>query len=448
MTQPQIYLPPEPDFDDQPSIQSVPQSREAEEAVIGSVFIYPDVFLELAMFLKSNHFYVHRNKWIYESFENLSKSGTPFDLLTVTDDLNRRGMLAEMGGPAYLTSLINQAPSSLNAVSYGEIVYQNFLRREGIRVANEIATAAYRERDPFEPEKFALQLSDLSISNRNTDTDVIEELRRNIYEDNSFTYGVSDLDNRLGGKFRKELEVYAGDQGTGKTSKAFTEALANADQDHRVVMCSLEMGEASLWAKRACGEMGVSWNQVRSKRVKKEISDSVFDLAVGYQQTYKGRVIIYEAPMGLSNIVAAAVKEKPDMVYVDHVFLLEGIQESGKVIENINNLNTATRTLKQRVAKPNNCNVTLLWQLGKSFARDKRKPGKHDLYLAGTRDPDSILIFYRPDQYQPDGITPEIVDVEVIVGKARNDYSGNGITMKYNLVKQTFHGLAREEWSK
>lgn len=441
-----IYLPPEPEFDE-PSISAVviPHSREAEGAVIGAVFINPEIFLELALFLKSSHFYIHRLGWIYRTFENLSATGTPFDLLTVSDELGKNNLLTEIGGPAYLTSLVNQVPSSLNAVSYGEIVHQNFLRREGLRVANDIASAAHREGSPFEPEKFALQLSDLSISNKNTDVDVIEELRRNIYESNSFTYGVNDLDNRLGGKFRKELEIFAGDQGTGKTSKMFTESLANADNGHRVVLCSLEMGEASLWAKRACGEMGVSWNQVRAKKVKREISDSVFDLAKGYKETYKGRIIIYEAPMSLSNIVAAGVKEKPDMLYIDHVFLLEGMQENSNAIENINQLNTATRTLKQRVAKPLNCNVTLLWQLGKSFAKEKRKPGKHDLYLAGTRDPDSILIFYRPDQYQPEGITPEIVDVEVIVAKARNDYSGNGISMKYNLVKQTFHGLARVE---
>jgi len=438
-----IYLPPEPEFEE--AVQTViPHNREAEAAVIGSIFINPDVLPELALFLEPRHFYIHKLRWIYEACLGV----TDIDLITIGEALERRGMLAEAGGPAYLTSLINAVPSSLNAESYARIVYDCWLRRQGIEAANETAAAAYRLSESFEPEVYALKLTELTVSNKPSERDILAELKRDLYETNSFTYGVGDLDVRLGGKFRKELEVYAGDQGTGKTAKMFSEALANLDAGRagRVLVASLEMTEKGLWARKACGELCVSWNQVRAKRVSRETLDMVYGLVENYLDLYRGRMIVYEAPMGLSNIVAAAVKEKPDMVYVDHVFLIEGMQEAGSDgMQNINTLNAATRILKQRIAKPLDCHVTVLWQLGKSFAKEKRKPTKHDLFLAGTRDPDSILIFYRPDQYQPEGVTPAVVDVDVIVGKARNDYSGNGIVMKYNLERQTFHGLARED---
>src|ERR1044071_3305824 len=97
---------------------AVPHSREAEEAVVGAVFINPEVYYDVAQFLSADDFYIHRHKWIWDAFTNLHEQRTPIALLRVSNELARRGKLAEGGGPAYLTSLVNQVPSSLNAESY------------------------------------------------------------------------------------------------------------------------------------------------------------------------------------------------------------------------------------------------------------------------------------------------------------------------------------------
>src|SRR6185436_4262307 len=101
---------------------AVPHSREAEEAVVGAVLINPEVYYDVAQFLSADDFYIHRHKWIGDAFTSLHEQRIPVDLLTVSDELVRRGQLSEVGGPAYLTSLVNQVPSSLNAESYGRIV--------------------------------------------------------------------------------------------------------------------------------------------------------------------------------------------------------------------------------------------------------------------------------------------------------------------------------------
>src|SRR5512134_19600 len=114
------YTPPEDTS--APAASVVPHSREAEEAVVGAVFINPEVYYDVAQFLSADDFYIHRLRWIWDSFTSLHEQRIPFDLLTVANELDKRGQLNEIGGPAYLTSLINQVPSSLNAESYGRIV--------------------------------------------------------------------------------------------------------------------------------------------------------------------------------------------------------------------------------------------------------------------------------------------------------------------------------------
>src|SRR5512140_3706129 len=131
-----------------PTTQSptaVPHSREAEEAVVGAVLINPEVYYDVAQFLQGDDFYIHRHRWIWEAFASLHEQRIPVDLLTVGEELDRKGQLSEIGGPAYLTTLVNQVPTSLNAESYGHIVESHSIRRKMLTSANFIASLAYNE---------------------------------------------------------------------------------------------------------------------------------------------------------------------------------------------------------------------------------------------------------------------------------------------------------------
>ena len=116
------YLPPEAPFGDSnptapTTSTAVPHSREAEEAVVGRVSINPEVYYDVAEFLSVDDFYIHRHKWIWGRLHQPHEKRIPIDLLTISDELDRHGQLSEIGGPAYLTSLVNQVPSSLNVES-------------------------------------------------------------------------------------------------------------------------------------------------------------------------------------------------------------------------------------------------------------------------------------------------------------------------------------------
>src|SRR5512136_41099 len=99
--------------------QVVPLSREAEEAVIGAVLINPEAYYDVAQFLDADDFYIHRHKWIWETFTRLHERRIPLDLLTVSEELDQLGQLAEVGGTAYLTGLVSNVPTSLHAEAYG-----------------------------------------------------------------------------------------------------------------------------------------------------------------------------------------------------------------------------------------------------------------------------------------------------------------------------------------
>ena len=132
-----------------PESTTLPFSREAEEAVIGAVLINPEAYYDVAQFLRGEDFYIHRNRWIWDAFTQLQENRTPIDLLTVTENLEQGNRLGEIGGPAYLTTLINQVPSSLHAEAYGRIIQESAIRRRMLLSANEIANLAYDKEKPL-----------------------------------------------------------------------------------------------------------------------------------------------------------------------------------------------------------------------------------------------------------------------------------------------------------
>ena len=99
--------------DGSPGPQVVPQSREAEEAVIGAVLINPEAYYDVAQFLQADDFYIHRHRWIWQAFNRLHERRVPLDFLTVSEELDQQNQLAEVGGTAYLTALINNVPEKL-----------------------------------------------------------------------------------------------------------------------------------------------------------------------------------------------------------------------------------------------------------------------------------------------------------------------------------------------
>ncbi|HXW00072.1 MAG TPA: DnaB-like helicase N-terminal domain-containing protein, partial [Anaerolineae bacterium] len=122
-----------------------PHNVEAEEAVLGSLLIDTDAIIRVATFLQPSDFYVERHNWVFEAIRDLHERREPADLVTLTDELERRGQLGEIGGAAYLTSLINATPTSIHVEYYARIVERTAVLRRLIDAAGQIARLAYED---------------------------------------------------------------------------------------------------------------------------------------------------------------------------------------------------------------------------------------------------------------------------------------------------------------
>lgn len=251
-----------------------PHNREAEEAVIGSVLINPESYYDIAPILKASDFYIHHHQWVWKAFVSLVSNHMDIDILTVTNTLDADGKLSEIGGPAFLTALINQVPTSLNAVSYAKIVASHARRRKYIDFANEIAKMAYDEkqdveqipsfmRDQFETIETREHLF-VPISQPLSEIyDEIESAEADPREVWGYPTGFNKFDRETGGIERGQLVWLAGEPGIGKTWSLTQMALSMGSVDPGALI-SMEMNNKSIVRRALSGLSGIRIKSMRS----------------------------------------------------------------------------------------------------------------------------------------------------------------------------------------
>jgi replicative DNA helicase len=237
-------------------------SMDAEQAIIGGLLINPDDIDLLG--LLPEHFYVQRNRWVYEAISYLSDHSSPIDIITVSDRLDQMGVLSDAGGPAYLTAQISYTPSSMHLESYAEIIKSYHWRRNVLKAANDLAKLAYQfdlDRQTF--GEMVNQASEHLAETSNGDGTVhISKVFQEVFEMVSEAYehpqdiwgmetGLSDLDNFLGGLQPGELIDLAGKPGAGKSKLALEICLGLASSHNNKpgnpgAIYSLEMTSHAL----------------------------------------------------------------------------------------------------------------------------------------------------------------------------------------------------------
>lgn len=427
-----------PETDQTASPQLVPHSREAEEAVIGSILINPEAYYDVAPFLQDQDFYIHRHQWIWQVFTRLHEQRTPIDVLTVQEELDQLGYLAEIGGPAYLTALINNVPTSLHAESYGRIVEQTAIRRRMIGAANQIAKVAYQEELNIETAIDEAEKAVFSVSERRLATDLqpiqsvlsdyydrIDELANRDDEVFGVPTGFIDLDRILGGLQPSDMLIIAGRPGQGKTSFLMS-AAKTAAQVHKkhVAIFSMEMSNEQLVQRLLAQETGIDSQRLRMGQLEED-EWGLFAQAI--EVLSDTHIFLDDTPAITPTQMRAKcrrlhLEHRLDLIVVDYLQLMSGDRRNENRVQEVSYISRNLKVLARELNVP----VLAAAQLSRAVEqRAIKRPVLSDLRESGSleQDADIVMFIYRADQDDPETLKQNVA--EIIVSKHRNGPVGS-----------------------
>ena len=417
-----------------------PQNIEAEQSVLGSLLIDPDAVIRVVVFLRPEDFYRETHQQIYRAIVNLQERREPADFITLCDELERREALEAVGGPAYITTLVNSVPTSIHVEHYAHIVERMALMRRLIQAAGEIAALAYEGADPADEvvdraEQILFGVSQRRLARSLTPIrevldkyyDRIEYLHQHRGETVGLPTGYIDLDRLLGGFEKSDLAIIAGRPGMGKTSLALSIAQKAVLRLGAVVaLFSLEMSGEQLVQRLVAAETGIDSRRLR-----------VGDLrGVEWDQFVKTTGVLAEtllfiddtpspSPMEIrTKARRLAAEYKLDLIIVDYLQLMHG--GMGRRSENrVQEISFISRSLKS-LARELEVPVLALSQLSRAVEqRQDKHPILADLRESGAieQDADIVMFIYREEMYNEDTERPNIAEIHV--AKHRNGPTGS-----------------------
>jgi replicative DNA helicase len=411
-----------------------PQNIEAEQSVLGSLLIDPDAMIKVGSFLTPDDFYREAHQIIYRAMIGLHEKRQPVDLVTVVDELTRQEQIDLVGGPAYLTSLINMVPTSVHVEHYGHIVERTNLMRRLIGAAGEIAALAYEEREEADEVIDAAERILFEVSQRRIGKSLmpIKDVIKRYYERIEFlvehrdeTLGVptgfADLDRLLGGLQPSDLIVVAARPGVGKSSLATSIACSAALKHNAVVaIFTLEMS-----AEQLVQRMISSYAEINSQRLRlARIEDFEWEQFTRVSGTLSEAAIFIDdtpspSPMEVRTKARRLAAEYDlDLVIVDYLQLMQSGERRAE--NRVQEISYISRSLKA-LARELNVPVIAISQLSRAVeSRQGKKPLLSDLRESGSieQDADIVMFIYREELYDENTDRANIADI--IVAKHRN----------------------------
>ncbi len=438
-----------PETTTSPGPQIVPHSREAEEAVLGSVLINPEAYYDVAQFLQAGDFYIHRHRFIWEAFNRLHERRVPLDFLTVSEELDQMGHLAEIGGPAYLTSLINNVPTSLHAEAYGRLVEETSIRRRMLEAANDIAKLAYQEELGIDSVMDEAEKAVFGVSERRMTRD-LESIRQvlsdyydridQLYRRGDDIYGVPtgfiDLDRMLNGLQPSDLLIVAGRPGMGKT--AFMLSIAkNAAQIHKkhVAIFSLEMSNEQLVQRLIAQETGIDSQRLRTGKLNEEEWPKFTHAIEVLSDTH---IFLDDTPALTPLQLRTKCRRihlefQLDLIVIDYLQLMSGGIRSDNRVQEVSHISRNLKILARELNVP----VLAAAQLSRAVEqRADKEPQLSDLRESGSleQDADIVMFIHRPEMYDKDAAKQNLAQIKV--AKHRNGPVGSiDLVFRSNLAK-------------
>lgn len=413
--------------------KTIPANPEAEEAVLGSLLIDPDAVLKVASFLSPEDFYREKNGWLYRAILDLHERREPADFVTLVDELERRNILQEVGGAAYLSTLINGVPSAVYVEHYGHIVERTATLRRLIDAAGRIAALAYEEADDVNEVVDRAEQLVFNVSERRIRRDLasvgqvmhqvvdrIDFLHRHQGEILGVPTGFVKLDKLLGGFQKSDLIILAARPSVGKTSLAMNFAL-NAARKYRKVVAffSLEMSAEQLVQRLLAMETGIDQQRLR----RGEVADHEWDMLMAAAGELSNTMFYIDDTPAMSAMELRTKARRLqaehglDLIVVDYLQLMRGEGKNENRVQEISYISRSLKSLARELETP----VVALSQLSRAIeSRSDHKPQLSDLRESGAieQDADIVMFIYREEMVKETSDKKNIADI--IVAKHRN----------------------------
>jgi replicative DNA helicase len=424
-------------------LHTPPHSIEAEQAVLGGLLLDTQAWDQVGDSVITDDFYRPDHRLIFDSIAELVAESKAIDVVTVSERLERRGKLGEVGGLAYLSTLVRDTPTAANARAYAQIVRERALLRSLISAGNAIVSAVYSdeglsarelvndaEAKVFEIAERGSRRSDGAQSVRSMLPqliDKIDEWHSNPDKLRGVATGFLDFDRKTGGLRGGDLVIVAGRPSMGKTTLAINMAenvALDPNVKGSVLIFSMEMPSEQLLTRMLSSVGGVPLHDIRSGR----ISDQDWArISSATSQLQEARIYIDETP-GLTptelRARARRVKREHglDMIVVDYLQLMQVAGTKENRATEISEISRGLKALAKELSVP----VIALSQLNRSVEqRESKKPVMSDLRESGAieQDADMILFIYREEVY--DKNTPRKGEADIDLAKHRNGETGH-----------------------
>ena len=418
-----------------------PHSIEAEQSVLGGLLLDNAAWDRIADVITEADFYRGDHRTIFQHIAQLIEHNKPADALTVAENLERSGKLAEVGGQAYIGSLALNTPSAANIRRYAEIVRERSIMRNLAAVGTAIADSAYSPsgKDAHllidEAEARVFQIAEAGAKSKQGFvkidpllTETVERIdmlysRENKNDVIGLATGFVDIDRMTSGLQPGELIVIAGRPSMGKTALAMNMVESAALESKKAVaVFSMEMSGPQL-AMRMIGSVGrVDQHQLRTGTFKEEDWPRLVD-AVGKLNDAQ---IHIDDTAGLNALEVRSRARRLhrqcgglSLIVIDYLQLMSGTS-GGRDENRATEIAEISRSLKG-LAKELKVPVIALSQLNRSVdSRQDKRPMMSDLRESGAieQDADVIMFIYRDEVYNQD--SPRKGIAEIIIAKQRN----------------------------
>jgi replicative DNA helicase len=420
----------------------MPHDVSMEKALLGAIILKPDAMHDVSVIIYPESFFAEKHREIYRAIFSIFTAGDPLDVISLSGKLKTNKQLDRIGGPGYLTELVEQVPAAGNAQYYAEQVHNKATLRGLIHAGDEISEMGYSDPENLEATLDSAEKKIYNVTNISTTKafrtigsslteawERFEHLSENPNDKRGVPSGFTALDNLLSGFQKSDLIILAARPSMGKTTFALDVA-RNAALRYQasVGIFSLEMSDQQLVDRMLASEAGVDSWKLRTGRLSNDQEFAAVQEAMA--RLSEAQIHIDDEPgTNILKMRSAARRLKNehglDLLIVDYLQLMSptNTKASDSMVQQVTEISRSLKILARELDVP----VIALSQLSRAVEQRGGKPRLSDLRDSGSieQDADVVMFIHREDKMNKDVEAERPNIAEILVEKHRNGPVGH-----------------------